>query len=460
MNDDHTATTQVTIDKAAGDSLPVYNFHQKFTDLTERTCIPDYSGLPVGEKWKFSGVLTDTTGTVGMESFTMNPATGVLTYKLSAGEKGDTVKWTVTISGQNYEDFTQELLLTLTEKEDQAPLIITGDTTVVYGQKLTLGTTGGSGTGAVTYRIDEAVSDGEATVDADGVLTPVKVGTVTVVATKASDSDYNEVTSNPFVITITRATSTGEPRYSGINTDGKTLADAGLTLTGSSLNPTAGTLEWIDDAGNVLPDETRVEANRIYKWRFAPVDNNYTVLTGEIKLYLTYSIIDGANSSWTQSTDGSGSIRIRGNGEISKFRNVKVDGTIVDPINYIVTEGSTIIELKADYLKTLAEGTHTFEIVWTDGTASTSFTVAKNTSDEPENDDNNKDDNNDNNGNDNSNDSSNNGSNNTAGNDNTVQILTGSPNTGDASGIWITLFVVSAAGLAVMLVRKKNNIKK
>ena len=460
MNDDHTATTQVTIDKAAGDSLPVYNFHQKFTDLTERTCIPDYSGLPVGEKWKFSGVLTDTTSTVGMESFTMNPATGVLTYKLSAGEKGDTVKWTVTISGQNYEDFTQELLLTLTEKEDQAPLIITGDTTVVYGQKLTLGTTGGSGTGAVTYRIDEAVGDGEATVDADGVLTPVKVGTVTVVATKASDSDYNEVTSNPFVITITRATSTGEPRYSGINTDGKTLADAGLTLTGSSLKPTAGTLEWIDDAGNVLPDETRVEANRIYKWRFTPVDNNYTVLTGEIKLYLTYSIIDGANSSWTQSTDGSGSIRIRGNGEISKFRNVKVDGTIVDPANYTVTEGSTIIELKADYLKTLAAGTHTFEIVWTNGTASTSFTVAKNTPDEPENDDNNKDDNNDNNGNDNSNDSSNNGSNNTAGNDNTVQILTGSPNTGDASGIWITLFVVSAAGLAVMLVRKKNNIKK
>ena len=231
-------------------------------------------------------------------------------------------------------------------------------------------------------------------------------------------------------------------------------------MTGSSLNPTAGTLEWIDDAGNVLPDETRVEANRIYKWRFTPVDNNYTVLTGEIKLYLTYSIIDGANSSWTQSTDGSGSIRIRGNGEISKFRNVKVDGTIVDPANYTVTEGSTIIELKADYLKTLAAGTHTFEIVWTNGTASTSFTVAKNTPDEPENDDNNKDDNNDNNGNDNSNDSSNNGSNNTAGNDNTVQILTGSPNTGDASGIWITLFVVSAAGLAVMLVRKKNNIKK
>ena len=84
--------------------------------------------------------------------------------------------------------------------------------------------------------------------------------------------------------------------------------------------------------------------------------------------------------------------------------------------------------------------------------------MAKNTSDDPGNDDNNKDDNNDNNGNGNdSNDGSNNGSSNTAGSDNTVvQILDGSPNTGDASGIWIALFVVSVAGLAAMLVRRKK----
>lgn len=120
-------------------------------------------------------------------------------------------------------------------------------------------------------------------------------------------------------------------------------------------------------------------------------------------------------------------------------------------------------------MKTLSEGTHTFEIIWTDGTAGTSFTVAKNTSGAPGNNDNNKDENNDNNGNDDNGNDSNNGSNNgnnnagnngisnTAGNDNTVvQILDVSPNTGDASGIWIALFVVSAVGLAVMLVRRKK----
>lgn len=92
-----------------------------------------------------------------------------------------------------------------------------------------------------------------------------------------------------------------------------------------------------------------------------------------------YKIIEGANSSWIQNSDGS--LVIKGDGEISKFRNVKVDGVVVDKKNYTVTEGSTIITFKADYLKTLSVGSHTFEIIWTDGSASTSFTIVKNASD-------------------------------------------------------------------------------
>ena len=92
-----------------------------------------------------------------------------------------------------------------------------------------------------------------------------------------------------------------------------------------------------------------------------------------------YKIIEGANSSWTQNSDGD--LVIKGDGEISKFRNVKVDGVVVDKKNYTVTEGSTIITFKADYLKTLSVGSHTFEIIWTDGSASTSFTIAKSASD-------------------------------------------------------------------------------
>ena len=86
-----------------------------------------------------------------------------------------------------------------------------------------------------------------------------------------------------------------------------------------------------------------------------------------------YDILNGANSKWTQDSDGN--ISVRGSGEFSKFVGIKVDGTLVDAKNYTVKEGSTVVTLKADYLNTLAVGNHTLEIVWTDGSASTTFTV-------------------------------------------------------------------------------------
>lgn len=438
----------LTIDKADAPKLADIKENHRFLLTGEKTV--DIKNLVAGALSYTPGTASGDTGII--ENFFVD-ANGVVKYTLTGtGVAGNTVTLPVTISSTNYEDTTVNIVITLTEKDDQAPPTITGNTTLVYGQKLTLGTTGGSGTGAVTYRIAEAGGTGEATIDADGILIPVRVGTVTIIAAKAGDADYNEVTSKPFVITITKALPTGEPKYTVITTAGRTLADAGLTLTGSNLNPADGTLEWIDDAGKELSDNTKVEVNKAYKWRFTPTDTNYNILTGEITPYPVYSIIDGANSSWTQNTDGT--LAIRGNGEFTKFQRVKVDGTVIDASNYTVTEGSTIITFKADYLKTLSEGSHTFELVWTDGSASTSFTVAKNTSDDPGNDDNNKDDNNDNNGNGND---SNDSSSNTAGSDNTVvQILDGSPNTGDASGIWIALFVVSVAGLAAMLVRRKK----
>ena len=42
---------------------------------------------------------------------------------------------------------------------------------------------------------------------------------------------------------------------------------------------------------------------------------------------------------------------------------------------------ATIITLKASYLNTLSAGTHTVEILWTDGSASTTFAIKANTKD-------------------------------------------------------------------------------
>ena len=285
---DVSTTAAVTIAKAAGGTLAAYQLQQKYSYLTTQTCAPDYAALPAGQTWTFriSDVTTSGAAAVDPAVTAIDVDTGAMTYRLTAGAEGDTVKWTVTVSSVNYEDFTREVILTLTGRDAQAALRVTGGTTVVYGQTLQLSAVGGSGTGAVTYRVDAARSTGEASIDAvTGLLTPVRVGTVTVIAVRAGDIDYNEVTSAPFELTITKATPTGEPKHTEITTGGRTLKDAALTLDGSTISLADGTLEWIDDAGNVLPDTTIVKANRTYRWRFTPADSNYTSLTGEIELY-------------------------------------------------------------------------------------------------------------------------------------------------------------------------------
>ncbi len=121
----------------------------------------------------------------------------------------------------------------------------------------------------------------------DGTIKP-EVGDGTYTAswkfTPADTKNY-AVTTGTTKIKVNKAASAGEPNYIKITADGKTLADANLTLTGSTLSPAAGTLEWIDEAGNVLSNDTKVEAGRIYKWRFTPADSNYNILTGEAELY-------------------------------------------------------------------------------------------------------------------------------------------------------------------------------
>ena len=243
------------------------------------------AGMPVdaGTLAFTKGGTAGRTGSVTVMDWEIDRDTGKVTYILAGGAVGDTVTLPVTIASTNYETSTVNVKITLTNKEEQTALTVTGKTTVEFGHTLQLGTNGGSGTGDVTYTVTNG--DGQASIDAAGKLIPAKVGTVTVTATKAGDDDYNAITSVPVTITITKAASTGIPGYTGITTDGKTLRDTDLRISGGSLHPTAGRLEWIDDAGNVLPDTTVVEANKTYLWRYTPEDTNYVPLTGSVVLY-------------------------------------------------------------------------------------------------------------------------------------------------------------------------------
>ena len=363
----------VTVNKANGGSLKTVELTQKYTDTSEHTYTPDWLGLPDGQTWSYSSEHSVNNGSKAtLTKQDIAAANGKLTYAISGGKAGDKITITLKASCNNYEDFTITLTITLTARDDQKPLTITGDTSVIYGEKLTLTTTGGSGTGAVTYRIDTALSTGEATIDPEtGVLTPVKVGSVSVIATKAGDNDYNDVTSTPFVLMIKPATPTGEPKYTAITTSGKTLKDAALTTKGSTLNPSDGKLEWVDDKGEPLPDDTTVKANTTYKWRFTPDDDNYTTLTGEVELYHKSSSDGGWYDSYytIKATAGAGG-SISPSGSVSVREGRDQTFTITPDKGYAVAnvkiDGKSIGAVKS-YTFENVRRTHTIEVIFMKG---------------------------------------------------------------------------------------------
>ena len=86
-----------------------------------------------------------------------------------------------------------------------------------------------------------------------------------------------------------------------------------------------------------------------------------------------YQIIDGANGKHTIGKDGT--LTFRSNAPFSEFKAVLVDGVIVDPSNYDVSKGSTIVRLKQSFLNTLSKGSHTIAIQSIGGTATANFSV-------------------------------------------------------------------------------------
>ena len=297
-------------------------------------------------------------------------------------------------------------------------------------------------------------------------------GTISVSGVKIENAAGADVTANYDItmangnLKITHNTALAPERIEASKT--KTTYTAGDTLNVDDLAVTAyyadGYSESVQDyTTNVSAINMSANGDKILTVSYT---KNGVTKTKDITIKVnaalaSYKIISGADSEWKQNTDET--ITIIGNGEFSKFESVKVDGSIIDAKNYTAKEGSTIIILKADYLKTLSVGTHSFEIVWADGSAVTSFKVSKNTSDNEDSKDNNgnKDNSNDN---PNSNpaavpdDKKTNGSNSGNNTDDSQQIT--APQTGDNSHLmlWVTLLAASLAGLLALLsVRMKKD---
>mgnify|MGYP002677770702 CR=1 FL=1 len=333
----------------------------------------------------------------------------------------------------------------------------------------------------VTAKTKNGVIDmGDVTVCYEGIsgttytkseTAPANAGTYQVILSVVEGKNYTKAEITAGTLTIGKADLTvGDVTefFEYTKTGAQTISLAELVPGATNYAP--GT--YTDDNG-ILTGDLTIDATGLMKFTLsaltiANIDNkvtvpvtitseNYKNVTVNVTIYISpeYRIIDGAGSSWTQNTTGT--VVIRGNGEYNRFRAVKVDGKVIDPANYDKKEGSTIITLKAEYLKTLATGSHTFAIVWNNGIAGTNFTVAANTSG------NNSGNNNNNDSNHGSDNSGNNDSGNTAGaaantaGNQQSQELDKVPATGDPFGIWLTLFAISLTGLAGMLARRKKN---
>ena len=282
-----TAGPQIFLVNYAGDanhnplhmhSITVYVLDK--TDVSTFITFPDVEKEYTGNwmKYEEASISGTNLGTGAKWNYVYTAGTGTL---MAAGFPEGIGTYTVTATYEDSINFgIATATLTIVPKKVAIPA---ADTTVFTydGNAKTYGiadtadytVTGNSQTNAGDHTVTVALRDKATTAWADGTT---------------ADKTYT--------FTIKQATPTGEPAYTKITTSGKTLADAGLTVTGSTLNPNAGTLEWVDDAGNVLPDTTTVAANTTYKWRFTPADANYTTLTGSIKLYHKSSSSGGGSS--------------------------------------------------------------------------------------------------------------------------------------------------------------------
>ena len=333
---------------------------------------------------------------------------------------------------------------------------------------------------AVTVQTKDAIGMGAVKVYYEGSYgttytrsetAPTNAGSYKVILAVAEGTNYRAKEIQAGILTIDKADLTVEDVtefFEYTKTGAQTINIANLVPGARSyaLGTATGDIGVLSEA--ITIDATGLIEFALSKLTTANIDNkvivpvtitseNYNDVSANVNIYISpeYRIIEGAGSTWTQNTNGT--VVIRGNGEFSRFHAVKVDGKVIDSANYKAEEGSTIITLKAEYLKTLATGSHTFAIVWDNGIAGTNFTVAANTSGN-------------NSGNNSNNNDSNHGSDNSGSNDSgntagaaantavaSAQELDKVPATGDPFGIWLTLFAISLTGLAGMLARRKKN---
>ena len=174
---------------------------------------------------------------------------------LKAGERKGTITIYASTSSYNVDGVGKEeylsssyqpLKIEIVDQEEQAPLSLVaegqpssaqvGTATVYYGQTLDFDVQGGSGTGNISFHLQEEYGLGGAgTMDpSTGSFTATEVGKVIVTAQRAGDDRYEDITSNTIVVTILPAPLTIQvkDKTARIGDAIPTLTAADYTVTG------------------------------------------------------------------------------------------------------------------------------------------------------------------------------------------------------------------------------------
>lgn len=195
------------------------------------------------------------------------------------------------------------------------------------------------------------------------------------------------------------------------------------------------------------------EHNGVYEQLPAVYDKNAGTLTFESDKFssyavgtmetVAYTVTEGANGTVSGEA---GTYRIKVNGELEKFVSLYMDGNLVSPDNYTLESGSTIITLKAEFVRTLSEGNHSLRVNYINGFAETTLKVEETSDDDSDNDS----DSNDGSANDTTN------QNGTGNPDNSVK-KDAVPKTGDRTPIEWYMMLLLVSGIGIILTLKKRD---
>ena len=351
------------------------HMHPITVNVLEKTDVSAFITFPDGEKeytgswmeYKEASISGTNLGTEPKWDYTYAAGTGTL---MEAGLPQGVGTYTVTATYEDSLNFgTATATLTIVPRKVAIPA---ADTTVFTYD----------GT-AKTYGIADTA---DYTVSGNTQTNANESGyTVTVALKDKTNTAWADGTTadKTYTFKIMKAASTGEPAYTKITTSGKTLKDAGLTVTGSTLKPNAGTLEWVDGKDNVLPDTTTVAANTTYKWRFTPDDANYKVLTGFIELYHESSSGGGVGVTTYPIT-----VKSAKNGDVTASHKSASKGTTVtltvDPDKGYVLDTLTVLDGKDKEIKlTEKNGKYTFTMPASKVTVAATFKTEQTTGKNP-----------------------------------------------------------------------------